>query len=166
MVLCLHVTLMHTQQCTHMYAFEHTDIREDVGKRQHRHAFAEEAGRRHFVTRRDVLNLSRKVNHLSKIRHENDAQSVDQMVQELQAEDINPILCYKRQGVIDPAYPTLPAEAFLLAIQTEFQRELFNSFASTIACVDSTHKTNCNSFKLITIIVPDEYEEGKGCTYM
>jgi len=114
------------------------------------------------VTRRDVLNLSRKVNHLSKIRHDNDAQSVDQMVRELQAEDIDPILCYKRQGELDPAYPTLPAEAFLLAIQTKFQKELFNSFASTIVCLDSTHKTNCHSFN---IIVPDEYGGGKGCAH-
>jgi len=114
------MTLMHTQ-CKCMHVFEHTDIREDVGKRQHRHAFTEEAGRRHFVTRRDVLNLSRKVNHLSKIWHENDAQSVDQMVRELQAEDIDPILCYKRPEELDPAYPTLPAEAFLLGIQTKFQ---------------------------------------------
>ena len=47
--------LMHTQ-CKCMHVFEHTDIREDVGKRQHRHAFAEEAGRCHFVTCCDVLN--------------------------------------------------------------------------------------------------------------
>ena len=144
----------------------HLNIREDVGNRQQRHEFAEEAGRCHFVTCHYVLNLSRKVNNLSKIRHENDAHSVDQMVRELQAEDINPTLCYKRQGVIDSAYPTLPAEAFLLAIQTKFQWELFNSFASTIVRVDSTHKTNCHSFKLIIFIVPDEYGEGKGCTYM
>lgn len=143
-----------------MYVLKHADIREDIGKRQHRHAFAEEAGRRHFVTRRDVLNLSRKVNHFSKIRHENDAQSVDQMVRELRAEDVDPVLCYKRQGVEDPAYPKLPTEAFVLALQTNFQRELFDNFASTIVCLDSTHKTNCHSFKLITVLVPDEYGEG------
>ena len=112
------------------------------------------------MTRHDVLNLSRKVNHFSKIRHENDAQSVDQLVRELQAEDADPVLCYKRQGVLDPAYPKLPAEAFVLALQTNFQCELFNNFASTIVCLDSTHKTNCHSFKLITVIVPDEYGEG------
>ena len=61
---------------------------------------------------------------------------------------------------MDPAYPKLPAEAFVLVLQTTFQLELFNKFASTIVCFDSTHKTNCHSFKLITVIVPDEYGEG------
>ena len=131
-----------------------------MGKRHVRQRFAEEAERRHFVTRRDVLNLNRKVNHLSKIRHENDAQSVEQIVRELQREEYDPILCYKRQGSIDTSYPQLPADAFLLAFQTEFQRSLYENFASTIICVDSTHKTNSHSFKLITVIVPDEFGEG------
>ena len=69
-----------------------------MGKRHARHKFATEAERRHFVTRRDVLNLSRKVNHLSRVRHENDAQSVEQIVEELKQESYNPILCYKWQG--------------------------------------------------------------------
>jgi len=131
-----------------------------VGKRHARHKFATEAECRHFVTRRDVLTLSRKINHLSRVRHEIDAQSVEQIVEELKQESYNPILCYKRQGSLDSAYPQLPTDAFVLAFQTEFQRSLYETFAPTIICLDSTHKTNCHSFKLITVIVSDEYGEG------
>ena len=131
-----------------------------MGKRHTRHMFADEAQRRHFVTRRDVLNMSRKVNHLSKIRHENDAQSVEEMVAELRQVSHDPILCYKRQGILDPDFPHFPEDAFVLAFQTRFQKELYEMFASTIVCIDSTHKTNSHNFKLITVVVPDEYGEG------
>ena len=136
------------------------DIREDLGKRHTRHTFTNEVQHRHFVTRQDVLNTSRKVNHLSRIRHENDAQSVEEMVAELKQESYNPILCYKRQGFLDPDFPELPADAFVVAFQTKSQRDLYEMFASTIVCIDSTHKTNSYNFKLITVVVPDEYREG------
>ena len=87
----MHVAGTYTEILLHIYP---TDIR-DLGKRHTRHMFASEAQRRHFVTHRDVLNLSRRVNHLSTIRHENDAQSVEEMVAELKQESYNPILCYK-----------------------------------------------------------------------
>ena len=137
------------------------DIREDIGKRQNRHHFANEAQRRHFVTRRDVLNLSRKVNHLSTIRHENDAQSVHMMISELRQEEYDPVLYYKPQGTIDHTLCQLPKESFMVAIQTEFQRELYEQFASTIVCIDSTHKTNSHGLKLITALVPHDYGEGE-----
>ena len=70
------------------------DIRQDLGKWKNRHSFSTEAQHHHFVTCQDILNLSRKVNHLSKIRPENDVQSVHQMVNELKQEDYNPILCF------------------------------------------------------------------------
>ena len=85
---------------------------------------------------------------------------MEEIVAELKQEVYNPILCYKRQGTPDPNFPQLPADSFIVAFQTEFQKELYEMFASTIVCVDSTHKTNCHDFKLITILVPDEYGEG------
>ena len=98
--------------------------------------------------------------HLSRIRHENDAQSVEEIVAELKQESYNPILCYKRQGILDPDIPQLPADGFVVAFQTKFQKDLYEMFASTIVCIDSTHKTNSHNFKLITVVVPDEYGEG------
>ena len=145
----------------HLLSYVPPDIREDVGKRSHRDRFHEEVHRKHFVSRQDCLNLSRKIHHLSTIRHDNDAQSVHMMVKELREENGDPVLLYKAQGINDQDYPMLGQDSFVLAIQTPFQRELFQSFASTIICIDSTHKTNSHRFKLITLIVPDEYGEGK-----
>ena len=81
------------------------------------------------------------------------------MVSELKEELFNPILVFKSQGSQDPGFPTLSAETFVLAIQTQFQMELYRQYATTILCIDSTHGTNQYRFKLITCIVHDH---GKG----
>ena len=46
------------------------------------------------------------------------------------------------------------------ALQTEFQWDLYRKHASTVICIDSTHKTNAYDFKLVTLLVDDEYGEG------
>ena len=43
---------------------------------------------------------------------------------------------------------------------TEFQAQLFEEFGTKFVCVDSTHKTNEYKFKLITVLVVDEYHKG------
>ena len=52
-------------------------------------------------------------------------------------------------------------DRFVLAIQTKFQQDMYQQYASTVICIDSTHKTNVYDFKLITLMVIDEYGEGK-----
>ena len=47
-------------------------------------------------------------------------------------------------------------ENFLLILMTEFQATLFEKF-STFACVDSTHKTNEYGYKLISMVVADDF---------
>ena len=106
---------------TYMYA----DIRETVGNRQNRHCFDQSVCRKHFLTKTDINNIQVKVTDSTIKRHENDATSVSMMVAELKEEPFNPILIFKPQGIQDPAYSTLPAESFLLAIQTQFQMELY-----------------------------------------
>ena len=141
----IHVDIIST--CTRHDYFPEIDL----GKKHTRHImFATQAQRRHFVNHRDVfmINLSRKVNHLSRIRHENNGQSVEEMVAELKEEAYNP---YKRQRILDPEFPQLPADAFVVAFQTKFQKDIYEIFASTIACIHSTHKTNNHNFKLITL---------------
>jgi hypothetical protein len=38
----------------------------------------------------------------------------------------------------------------MLGIQTQFQRDLYQTYGSTLLCIDSTHGTNEYDFKLIT----------------
>ena len=57
--------------CIILYIFP--DIHEDIGSRSRRTTFTEEVQRKHFITRRDLLNMKRKVCHLTATRHEDDA---------------------------------------------------------------------------------------------
>ena len=91
-----------------------------------------------------------------KHRHENDALSVDRLVCELRKED-KVIIAYKPQGQTNEAYPQLREESFLLVIMTNFQAEMYEKHSNRVVCIDSTHNTNPNGFKLVTIVVPDEF---------
>ena len=94
-----------------------------------------------------------------KHRHENDALSVDRLVCELRKED-KVIIAYKPQGQTNEAYPQLREESFLLVIMTNFQAEMYEKHSNCVVCIDSTHNTNPNGFKLVTIVVPDEFKNG------
>ena len=144
--------------CIILYIFP--DIREDIGSRSRCTTFTEEVQQKHFITRRDLLNMKRKVCHLTATRHEDDAISVDYLIQELRQEEYDPVLLYKPQHQVISTLPHFPADSFILVIQTKFQMELFTTFSDCVVCIDSTHNTNAYRFKLITLLVPDEFGEG------
>ena len=121
------------------------------------------ATRRHFITRQDCRNACRKVHDFTNHRHDNDAVSVDRIVKELQLEDPSPVIAYKPRGIKDERYPLLTEENFLLILMTEFQATLFKKF-SMLTCVDSTHKTNEYGYKLVSMVVADEFHNGKNCS--
>lgn len=95
------------------------------------------------------------------MRHEDDATSVEAIVNELHEEPFDPVLFYKPQHRKSPEYASLPDDAFVLAIQTEWQKELYEEYSSSILCIDSTHGTNAYQFKVITCIVPDDFGKGE-----
>ena len=132
-----------------------------MGDREKREAFDQSVSRRHFLSKGDINNLRVKVDDRIIKRHEDDAISVSLLVSELHEESFDPVLFFKPQGSKSSEYPSLPEEAFILAIQTKFQLELYKQHASTILCIDSTHGTNQYRFKLITIVVPDELRKGQ-----
>ena len=131
-----------------------------MGDRTNRDDFDSSTSRKHFLTKKDISNIQMKVKDFEIKRHENDATSVSVIVEELREEPFNPILIYKPQGTKDPLYSTLSDDTFILALQTKFQKELYEAHASTILCIDSTHGTNQYRFKLITCIVPDDHGKG------
>lgn len=115
---------------------------------------------KHFITRQDCRNIVRKLKNFTNHRHADDAISTDRIVRELKLENPSPILAYKPQG-IDVDILTLPSDAFFLCIMTDFQALLFNEFSSKIVCLDSTHCTNQYKYKLITLMVVDDFHNGK-----
>ena len=80
--------------CIILYIFP--DIREDIGSRSRRTTFTEEVQRKHFITRRDLLNMKRKVCHLTATRHEDDAD----YLKELRQEELMPFF----YSLIHPCY--------------------------------------------------------------
>ena len=90
----------------------------------------------------DIYNIQIKVKDFGIKWHEDDATSVNVMVQELTEEPFNPVLIYKPQGMKETQYPMVPEDTFMLVLQTQFQIELYRQHASTILCIDSTHCTN------------------------
>jgi len=64
----------------------------------------------------------------------------------MQAADFNPVLCFESQG--DPStYTGVEDNDFLLGIQTEFQKEMFENYTMKLICVDATHGTNSYDFQ-------------------
>ncbi|XP_065893096.1 FRAS1-related extracellular matrix protein 2-like isoform X2 [Dysidea avara] len=137
-----------------------SDARGTVGDRRNRDLFDENLARQHVMTKTDIKNIETKVKDFSIKRHQNDATSVNLIVEELRNEPYNPVLIYKPQGRAEPQFPTLQDETFVLAIQTKFQKDLYEAHASTILCIDSTHGMNQYRFKLITCVVPDDHGKG------
>jgi hypothetical protein len=137
------------------------DIRESVGDRTKREDFEQFVARKHYITKQDVANASKRVYNHTIIRHQSDPLSVAQVVSDLQQEPYNPVLLYKPQGINDPNHPKITADGFILGIQTQFQKELYEKYGHTILCIDATHGTNAYRFMLITCIVPDEFGRGE-----
>ena len=113
----------------------------------------------HLIGRKTIQNMKNKIFDSTVTRHSDNATSTFLRVEELQKENFNPILIFKQQNVEDKIYG-LGKEDFMLAVMTKQQLLMYEKFAPLILCMDSTHKTNIYSFKLITLLVPDEFRHG------
>ncbi|GFQ80780.1 uncharacterized protein TNCT_333491 [Trichonephila clavata] len=120
----------------------------------------ENISRIHLTTRQDIKNIKRSFG-LTNQRHADDATSVRLMLEEMaELGADNPILGCKFQGCLSSEYEGLNNEDFFLAIQHPLQKEMLKKFGKEIVCVDSTHGTNSYNFKLITVLVVDDFGEG------
>ena len=121
--------------------------------------------RDHLVTRKDLNNIKHQYNIDCVQKDSDDATSVAHWVQEMEHENYNSVLYYKSQGE-EPNEKGVEKNDFLLAIQTEFQKEMFNKYASKLICVDATHGTTAYDFQLITVLVIDDFNEGIPVAWM
>ena len=99
------------------------------------------------------------------IRHKNDLISLLSWVEEMRCLEHNPVLLLKRQGYaciegMDTNGLSLSNDDLLLVVQTQFQKEMLQTFGCHAVCMDSTHKTNAYDFFLTTLLVIDDYGEG------
>ena len=120
------------------------DIRE-IGHRSKQKEFNERSTCKHLLKRRDVLDIKCRIQDQSVIRNNDDATSVQLVVTALQQEDY-----YKPQHSEDKQFPHLAKDSFVLILQTEFQKQLYQQFSHKIVCIDSTHGLNAYKFKLVS----------------
>ena len=113
----------------------------------------------HLIDRKTIHNIKKRIVDSSVIRHSDNATSVTLRVQALRSEKYNPVLIYKKQSEIDLS-SGLDKEDFMLVLMTNQQLTMYKKFANRIVCMDSTHNTNQYGFKLITLLVPDEFRRG------
>lgn len=102
----------------------------------------------HLIDKKTIHNLKTKLADSIIIQDSNDAISTALKVEALQQELYNPVLLFKQQDAED-ASNILNKKDFLLALMTKQQMEMYENFANIILCMDSTHKTNSYSFKVI-----------------
>ena len=100
-------------------------------------------GGEHLTSIQDIENIHRQYNVEGIQRHQNDHQSVDIVVHELQEQDYNPILLYRAQG-IEQGHDV--DNKMLLCIQTEFQKHAAIKFGNKVVCADSTNGTTMYDF--------------------
>ncbi|GBN34017.1 hypothetical protein AVEN_26662-1 [Araneus ventricosus] len=114
----------------------------------------------HLTTRQDIKNIQRNFG-LSVERHRDDATSVRLMIEEMATLDgDNPVLGFKFQGSVPPEYENFLENDFIIVLQNPLQKEMLKKFGNNVVCLDSTHGTNAYNFKLITILIIDEFGEG------
>ena len=113
----------------------------------------------HLLQRKDIHNIERVFKLDGGQRHHDDATSVAAWVEEMRGKgEGNVALSYKPQGASDNK-TGLQTDDFIV-LQTPVQAEMLKKFGGKVVCVDATHGTNAYEFKLITLLVVDEYGEG------
>ena len=130
-----------------------------------RDTVTDHVSRVHLVSKQDLYNIKRQYNIEGIARHSNDHVSTSIWVEEMKALDYDPILLYKPQGNTSDL-SAVCIDDFILCIQTNFQKDCFTRFAKTVVCIDATHCTTQYDFKLVTILVMDEFSEGIPAAWM
>ena len=80
-------------------------------------------------------------------------------IEEWNEDEYSPVLFFKLQGQPDTEN-RLEKDDFMLIIQTEAQNHLMRQFGGIGICYDTTHGTTGYDFKLTSLIVSDELDEG------
>ena len=119
------------------------DICSRFGDGIKRDCFERAAKQRCLIKIQDISIITRKISGSTIMRDEDYAISVEMIVNEVHQEHFNPVQLHKPQNYKVVHNPSLPEDCFMLAIQTEWQKQLYEINASSILGIDSTDGTNC-----------------------
>ena len=79
------------------------------------------------------------------------------------------VLCHKKQGELDPKFPGLKKDDFLLCFMTIHQKMLVSKLMSrkhNIVMMDATHGTNQYDFKMVTVMTKNLNHQGEPLAHM
>ena len=109
-------------------------IRNNICNKNDRNQTLSSAKYFHFIDRKTISNLKIELN-LKSHRHCDNTTSVYHIVEELHNEQYDPILLYKRQGKVNPDIK-LQKKDFILALQTNEQKVMYEKFGCNLICID------------------------------
>ncbi|XP_050310998.1 uncharacterized protein LOC126746702 [Anthonomus grandis grandis] len=123
---------------------------------------SQEIQRSDILTKKDINNVKQTYNIdlRNGCRYSVDAVSIDLWIKELETQENNPVLFYKKQGVVSELETLLIESDFCLILMNSVQAEVLKNFGSNIICIDSTHGLNPYDFELTTLMVLDEFSKG------
>lgn len=118
--------------------------------------------RRDIITRKDICNIKKSYNIDLRdgCRHKEDVFSVDIWIKEVENEENNPVIFYKKQNEISDDNNLLLESDFCLILMNNLQAKMLQKFGSNIVCIDNTHGLNMYDFELTTLMILDEFGEG------
>ncbi|XP_008188185.1 uncharacterized protein LOC103310726 [Acyrthosiphon pisum] len=120
--------------------------------------------RTHLLTKKDLYNIEASYNlNNESVLHKNDALSVESWVQTVRSDDRFSLVYYKPQDNIDPLFPNLKKEDFVLIIMNNYQKSMLEKFGNDVICIDGMNSYN---FNLTTVLILDDMREGFPCAFM
>ena len=114
---------------------------------------------RNMISRQAINRIKKYYNNTFLHNHPSDGESVDMKIAQMIKEEYNPVLAYKPQFE-ESTLPGIDKENFIFIFQSEAQMKMYKENCGKIVSIDSTHRTVQYNFKLITLLVIDEYYRG------
>lgn len=126
--------------------------------------------RTHLITKQDLRNIVREFaldrpRSRDCVHHFDDSFSIDEWVKKECSGEKSCVILYKPKGVNMPQYPHFKNEDFMLGIMNEAQAEILKKYGSDCICLDSTFKTNVNTYEMTTLLVLDDLRQGFPCAF-
>ena len=116
-----------------------------------------------MLTMKEIINTQSKfgINQNERLSND-DLESIELHVEKDKQSDY-PKYSYKPIGQTNPSFPGLASHDFFLVLMSEFQVQQLTKYLKgrfKIVCIDATHLTNQYGYKLIVLMVLDEFHEG------
>lgn len=114
------------------------------------------------ITSDDIRNVQRSMN----INNDGIIPSDVLAIQASNIENSENVLYFKKRGEIDPKYPLLDEQDYVVIMMNKPQMENLLKFGSNVICLDSVHSSSDYEFILHSALVANEYYEGYPCCFV